>query len=132
MKLPPITIDVMRQTYELLAACPPFVDWNLPPSEDISFGRTHLKDLRGRYYAHAYAGHTKDASKIKKQLIRINPRYNRTMDDLLQTMAHEMIHLHEHRSGMMTQAQHSEAYLMIARDICKRYGWRSDSFVFGD
>ena len=132
MKLPPITLDVMRHSYELLAACPPFADWNLPPSSEVQFARTRKATVRGRYDSWCDKGHTKNPDKIKRCRISVNPRHIDDFDELLQVMAHEMIHVHEHRAGMRTQADHSEAFLLIARDVCKRYGWRADTFVFGD
>lgn len=126
MILPKLTNERLQLTYDFIAACPPFDEWNLPPSEEIEFGRTLKKDCRGWHNV------TTQSGAIIKRRIRVNPNKVKTLDQLHQVMAHEMIHVHENETGMMTRAQHSETFMLLATKVCELYGWDVETFALGE
>lgn len=120
MKLPALTSERMRLAYEFLAECPPFAGWNLPAGEDIKFMQCRDADARGWHDI-----------KNGQRRIAISQEHVRDAEMLLMTMAHEMIHVHENETEMMTRAQHSPTFVILARRVCKRYGWNLDDFIWG-
>jgi predicted SprT family Zn-dependent metalloprotease len=47
---------------------------------------------------------------------------------LVETVAHEMIHLHQARAGTETRAEHNREWHRLADTVCKRFGWQRDKF----
>jgi len=107
-----LTPDRIRSMYDFLASCPPFDRWNLPAGEDVTFRRTRAKMVRGWY----------DKRK-GKHVIALNPRFILTLELMMRTIAHEMIHLHEQETEMATREQHTKAFMILSRRVCKAFGW---------
>ena len=116
MKLTP---DISRAAYEYLVTTLPFSGWNLPDSEDISFKITGHKDRHGHYWARPK----------KKPEIAISTHYVVTTNTLLATMAHEMVHLHMHMTGLhKKEPGHGVAFKRFAKRICREHGWDEGTF----
>ena len=107
-----LTSERMRAMYDFLSTCPPFDGWNLPAGEDVTFRRTRMKDTRG-WYNQVKGAH----------IIALSPRQITTLELMMRTIAHEMIHLHEKETEMATRAHHTEAFMILSRRVCEVFGW---------
>lgn len=125
MILPKLTNERLALAYDFLATCAPFDDWNLPSSDEMEFGRTRDRTCRGWHDITVRRG-------VLVKRIRINPHKVTTIDTLYQVMGHEMIHVHENATGMMTRAQHSETFMILADQVCRLYGWDVETFALGE
>lgn len=108
----PLTPDVLEGAYEYLRRTRPFRDWNLPEPEDVKFKITRNKDTFGSYQIDG-----------TDHIISISARLIGRTDQLLQTMAHEMVHLHQECAGMWDRNPHSKAFLKLAARVCYYHGW---------
>lgn len=113
----PLTSEVLAASYDLLRETPPFLSWNLPPSEDVEFKVTRVKKTWGDYHMTAAGLHC----------IRLSDKKHGHLPLLLATMAHEMIHLHMGHSGMKG-AVHGEAFQKLARQVCAVHGFDPKAF----
>lgn len=113
-----LTPDVLRAAYNFLNETQPFARWNLPDGDEVVFRVWRGRDRYGQYQrvgdkhhiaiSSAIVGHTKT---------------------LVETMAHEMIHLHEEHNGACTPgAQHSAAFRKWALQVCRIHGFDEKAF----
>lgn len=112
------TPAMLAAAYDLLAECPPFTRWNMPPSEDVEFVVDRDRKTFGRC--------TVDLP--KRPQIRISAVNVTTLDTLSATMAHEMIHLHMDASGMKDSAEHGRGFRKLALRVCAALGFNPDTF----
>lgn len=108
-----LTPDILRASYNFLCELPPFDRWNLPDAHDIIFRVTRHHD-RWAHYRRTASG---------KPEIVISARFIQRTESLVETMAHEMVHLHQARAGMENAAQHNAAFKKLAARICKIHGF---------
>ena len=107
-----ITPEMMAAAYDYLATTPPFCNWNLPESEDVTFIVYRSMVNRGDWF------------RIKdRHRIRISSRYAKSTTSLMETLAHEMIHLHEDHNNCSGKGQHSAAFNAWANEVCEIHGW---------
>jgi hypothetical protein len=120
-----LTTDRLRLAYELLAECPPFDKWNLPHGEDVHFRVNRKRKEYGRCkWTISDSGHY--THHIEISAVNVT-----TMETLLRTMAHEMIHVHEQANQVCTPHQstlHTEAFCIFALEVCKSLGFNPDAF----
>ena len=108
----PLNPEILEQAYEYVRATPPFCKWNLPDGEDVVFRVVWDPTRRGWY------------NKIKgRHVIAVSSRCTGHTSSLIETMAHEMIHLHQESAGMENGAQHNAAFLKLAAQVCKVHGF---------
>lgn len=113
-----LTPDALAACYDFLAETPPFNKWNLPPSDEVMFIVCRSKENRGDYHWNG-----------ERHVIRISSRYAKRTHALVETMAHEMIHLFEEEAGFSKpNVQHSKAFQKLAKRVCKIHGF--DEAVF--
>lgn len=113
------TRDTLRSTYAFLVETPPFCHWNLPDAEDVEFKVARTKTHFGW---HRFDG--------TKHTIAVS-RSNRSVRDtatLIATMAHEMIHVHEHHSSRCANGVHSAAFKKWAAQVCRIHGFDPKEF----
>lgn len=115
----PLTKDVLRGAYIFLNETPPFNKWNLPDAEDIVF-----KVAKGRTCS---GWHTFDG---RKHELVISGAVNGHTHNVIETMAHEMIHVHEHQSRVaVSGVEHSAAFRKWAAQVCRIHGFDPHNFV---
>jgi predicted SprT family Zn-dependent metalloprotease len=114
----PLTPERLAATYDYLRTWPPFCRWGLPVSDEIRFRTTERKDLCGQF-------------KPDPLEIMVSTSLHWKMESLIQTMAHEVIHLHQHLAKTENRSQHNAEFKRIAKAICKQYGWDCGQFVGG-
>lgn len=108
----PLSPDVLRAAYDYLNVTEPFRRWNLPDGEDVVF-----KVLRSRVDCGCY-WKTRGRHHIGISAMRTV----RTVS-LIETMAHEMVHLYEEITGIAGKAEHGAAFRHIAAIVCRRHGF---------
>ena len=114
----PLNPETIAACYDFLAETPPFNKWNLPPAEDVVFRVYKSVQNRGEYL---WDG--------EKHIIWISAHNTKRTMALVETMAHEMVHLHERQNGFATSGVvYSKAFLKCAAQVCKVHGF--DEAVF--
>ncbi len=113
-----LTPESLRAAYDFLCATPPFSKWNLPDGEEVIFRVCRAPKVCGWY------GIIKE-----KHVIAISRRCISHTSNLMATMAHEMIHLHQREAKIETPgAEHNRAFLKLAERVCRIHGWDSKLF----
>ncbi len=114
----PLTPDTLRQAYDLLNTTPPFSRWNLPDADDITFKVVRDKTVAG--------WHTRVGG---KHTIAISASCVGHTARLVETMAHEMIHVHEENARACREdVAHSAAFMKWAALVCKIHGFDPKGF----
>jgi len=112
-----ITPERIAAIYDCLRAFPPFCRWRLPPSDEIEIRIGVQQDA----FAHYHRERGEHAFEVSMLLVR-------DFDTLVQTVAHEMIHLHQARAGTETKAEHNREWHRLAAIVCRRFGWTTEGF----
>jgi hypothetical protein len=102
----------LRAAYEFLCETPPFCRWNLPDGDDVVFRVGRDPALRGWYVVER-----------GKHLIAISRNTISHTNNLLATMAHEMVHLHLREHRLDRCGEHGKAFTRAAELVCRYHGW---------
>jgi hypothetical protein len=114
-----LTPTIIETAYEYLRSTPPFNGWSLPSADDVEF---HVVK-----FADAYGDHLAQANGTPR--IRICASRNRRTVNLILTLAHEMVHLHQRRTdGRRDSAPHGPKFKRLAKQVCRAHGFKFDSF----
>lgn len=114
-----LTTDVCSAAYRYLCETEPFVKWNMPDPEDITFKISRARDKFGE------CGKWEDAPGMWCSISEHNIG---TTDTLMRTMAHEMIHIHLDSKGMKDTSPHGRAFQACKRRVCAVHGWDPKAF----
>ena len=116
-----LTPESLEGAYEFLRATPPFRRMNLPHADNIVFkvmvARDRFGHFRGRFKS------TPDLNEIG-----VSQHVVHSTEILMATMAHEMIHLHQHEKGTATRAVHNAEFRRLAARVCRIHGFDLASF----
>lgn len=112
-----LTSDALRAAYNYLNETPPFNKWNLPDGDEIDFQVVRDRSLFG--------WHKFDGS---KHVIAISSAAVGHTGTLLQTMAHEMVHVHERSTGACGTTGHGKAFKRWSAQVCDIHGFDSKAF----
>lgn len=113
-----ITRDALRAAYDFLCETPPFNKWNLPDSEDIEFKVAKDPSTMG--------WHTFDGT---KHVVVVSSATVGHTSNMIETLAHEMIHVHEaHSKACSRGAEHSAAFRRWAAQVCRIHGFDPKAF----
>ena len=111
----PLTPYTLHSVYKFLCSTPPFESWNLPDASDVVFKVVRDRSRHGRHYV------------VKgRQVIEISSGAVGHTMTLVQTMAHEMIHVHQDRTRM--SRTHGPAFMKLAQLVCKIHGFDPKAF----
>ncbi len=114
-----LTPVILRATYTMLDECRPFCLWNMPDADDVVFKVGRSKENCGHYLRGK-----------KTHLIAVNSHFHGRLHNLVETMAHEMIHLHVWRHPSTRRGvDHNPAWRQYADDVCNELGF--DRTMFG-
>lgn len=117
----PLSKERLRLTYALIAECPPFDGWNMPDSHDVKFTVIRSRTDRGWYKWHKKKG---------QHEIGISMNCIGNIGSLADVMAHEMIHLHEQKTGTVSpHAMHNAAFIRWAKLVCSIHEFDFKLFV---
>lgn len=113
-----ITRDNLRAAYEYLSETEPFVGWNLPNADDIKFDIVNAVKRAGRC-VHKFS----DDYAVSKFNIEVSNKHVDTTNYLMETMAHEMVHLHMFHNHVHELDHHGKAFQSYAKKVCKIHGF---------
>lgn len=113
-----IVPEMIRASYDLLCATPPFDRWNLPDSDEIIFKVNKTSAL--------YAWQTFDGD---RHTIGVSTARVGSVDVLNRCVAHEMIHVHEANVRLdRNDIEHSAAWKKWADQVCSIHGFDRKAF----
>lgn len=116
----PLTPEMLAAAYDFLMVTPPFDKWSMPESDDVRF---RVSRSRSRFGFYRWDG--------KRHTITVSINSVAYSSTLLETMSHEMVHLHLEELGMDDRGgtnTHSGAFRRLADDICKLHGFDPKAF----
>lgn len=122
-----LTPEILERAYEYLRATPPFNKWKLPDADDVIFSVSAEKKLYGHYQYDADARHPEKLN----HHITVSEYKNPRSHVMMETLAHEMIHLHQRVSGLKTgyhSASHGRLFKRWAAQVCKAHGFDLKTF----
>lgn len=111
------TKDALRAAYNYFCETPPFNKWNLPDGDDVEFRVVRDRSLFGW---HSFDG--------EKHIIAVSSSTVGHSMTLLRTMAHEMVHVHERRTGSCNSVGHSAAFKRWSEQVCTAHGFDPKGF----
>jgi hypothetical protein len=116
-----LTHENLPAAYEYLRACRPFCDWKLPEAYEVGFQVSRHQDRQAHMRGYV---RSRDAE-IAVSELKVGSSHT-----LIEVMAHEMIHLHQHLTGTETgNTQHNAEFKRLARVVCKEHGFDPKAFV---
>ena len=114
-----LTPDMLAAAYEFVATLPPFDKWGLPSADNVEFMVTRDKTTFGQYGPGATVRHR----------IYISNATIGSPSRLVETMAHEMLHLRQAVRKTANKAQHNAEFIRLAEQICRLHGYDAKAFV---
>lgn len=113
-----ITTERLAATYEMLRAWPPFSRWGLPPSEMVKFRVTRSKKNFATWWADGDRHH-----------VEVSEALHSTMQGVVMSMAHEMIHVRQRLAKTETRSEHNAEFHRLAKRVCSIYGFDYGAFM---
>lgn len=108
-----LTPDLLAAAYSLLRETEPFRRWNLPDAEEIRFEVVKTRAWQGEYVS--WQGE-------HSHRIRISQWFHKRIIRLLETMAHEMLHLHMREAGAKQDShRHGPAFKKLCRLVLRHH-----------
>lgn len=108
------TLDLVR-AYEYLRMHPPFSSWALPSHESVKFKVIRSKMQMGEY-------------DVDPNTIMVSSNTNNNWLDVLETTAHEMVHLACEMKDHYRHPEHDYHFKRLSRQVCKKFGWDIKTF----
>lgn len=103
----PITKATLIAAYELIRTTPPFLGWKLPDAGEIDFVVTRDRNRCGD---------------CDEDTIRISSHLHGTVESVLLTMRHEMVHLYQKLHKRETSnTEHNSDFRQLARKVCDKH-----------
>ena len=112
----PLSPEHLAAMYDCYRQLPPFDKWKLPESDEIEFRTPARVDVDGEFIAG------------KPHVITVSSARHSYTFSIMQTLCHEMLHLHEERSGQSNKSQHNAAWKRLAKRVCAIHGWDYRAF----
>src|ERR1700761_8490675 len=116
-----LTPQALENAYEYLRVTLPFRRMNLPHADDMVFRVMGARDRFGHF-----KGRIKDNSDLNEIALSGAKVHSTAM--LMETMAHEMIHLYQHEKGSCTRGVHNAQFRRIAARVCRIHGFDPETF----
>ena len=110
-----VTPEIIRAAYDMLVLIPPFNTWGLPPSSEVKFDVSKSRAIYGDY-------------RSAPHLIRVSATTVGTIEPVIRTVAHEIIHLKQNIDGTETRAMHNKVFKTLAADVCRAFTWDEKGF----
>lgn len=109
--------DMLAGLYDVLRMTRPFKAWKLPPSDDVCFHVSEAESPQGEWWHDG-----------KHHNLRVSAKKHHTLHSALMTLAHEMVHLHEHQVGARRDVHHGWQFKRFAASVCKHHGFDLGQF----
>lgn len=117
----PLTAEMLEACYEFLKTTPPFTSWNMADGEDVKFGVS--KKLKKTFAQYQWDG--------ERHTVTIAAGSVGHTKTLIESLAHEMIHMHLEENGMESNGGtnfHNAAFRKFAAEVCKHHGFDPKAF----
>jgi hypothetical protein len=113
-----VTPAMVKLCYALLVKLPPFTRWKMPAPDAVKFYL--LSDVASHAMYESERGHH----------ISVNADTHITLEQLLATVAHEMVHLRQELIGRLpaTRDPHNGAFRRAAKQVCQQLGFDVQAF----
>lgn len=105
--------------YEFVATTPPFAKWGLPSADEVEFFVTDDKLHFGQYGEGATVRHR----------IYISNANIGTPAKLIETMAHEMLHMRQAIAKTDTKKEHNAEFVRLAKQVCRLHAYDLKGFL---
>ena len=116
-----ITPEMAEAAYNYLKTTPPFKRWGLPSSHKIEWMITRNNGYMGRCTSY---NHTDNKFTIEISLVKVT-----NTESLIETMAHEMIHMRQRIvNGFKSSQGHGKDFQKMADQVCRKHGFNRDYF----
>ena len=112
MKLTPASC---RAVYEMLIQVHPFNKWRMPPSIEVVFKVNDDPTCYGQYEPDPH-------------IITLSRAKLEHLDNIIKTMAHEMVHLKLYKSKSKSWNTHDENFLKLAVIVSEEFGFDPKEF----
>lgn len=110
----------LEAAYALLLTAPPFRAWRLPPPDQVEFKVSATRERMAGCAKYRY----KDQWEID-----VSSRFVSTLANLIECMAHEMIHLRQMVRKTETKGvEHNAEFRKLAKQVCARHGFDPKRF----
>lgn len=114
-----LTPDMLAAAYDFLRETQPFKGWKLPESDDVAFSVTRHKDRFSHMQGEQRSQNAEIAvSEVKVGCTRV----------LMEAMAHEMVHLHQHLKKLDRGGHHNTDFRRRAARVCAIHGFDLKTF----
>jgi hypothetical protein len=113
-----ITPERLAAVYTMLRTWPPFHRWNLPPAELVRFKVSRTSAWQALWWID---GDTHN--------IAISERKHSTLQSLIASMAHEIIHVRQRVAGTETRSEHNAEFRRLAKRVCDIHGFDYGQFM---
>jgi hypothetical protein len=110
-----LTPDMLAAAYDFLRATEPFRGRKLPHSDEVGFHVVRDDSLSADFGVEQGV-----------PFIRVSEASNGHVATLLATLAHEMIHLHQHLTG--DREHHGPRFQRMAARVCRAHGFDPKTF----
>jgi len=110
-----LTERQLRSIYVMLISSPPFNKWHLPDEYRIQFKVNKMTMSKGFF-------------NVDPLIIVISMVTHTGLMDVVETMAHEMVHLYGERTGNGGHEDHNEKFKDDALEVCKVWGFDPSTF----
>lgn len=111
-----LTPEILAGAYEYLRTTPPFRRWKLPHADEVRFRVSATISPRAFYLY--------DRAKDPPHEIVLSAKRHGTTHSIMETMAHEMLHLHQELRGTAHHNnQHNAEFHHLNKRLCAYHGW---------
>jgi len=110
-----LTEKHVRAVYTALAMLPPYSKWKMPDEYRIELSVSRSNRAFGLYDSDPHS-------------ISISCMQCRNFDDVIRTMAHEMLHLKLERDGDPDHSDHKGRWPEAVKEVCVYFGWNESEF----
>lgn len=107
-----ITPEACAAVYDMLRHFKPFKAWKLPPGEEVEFRVHKIKHL----------AEVSNYVRTDEFVMWVSSHKHPTLLDLVQTIAHEMVHIRQHYTGQK-RLGHGKAFKSMGTRVCKELGF---------
>jgi hypothetical protein len=116
-----LTPAMIQGAYEFLRVSPPFSRWKLPHGDEIEFRVSRRRDIMGAHNTYV---------RLLNHIIDVSDETVGHTATLIETVAHEMIHLHQAEKRSHTpNTEHNAEFHRFAKLVCRHHGFDPKGFV---
>lgn len=112
-----LTPDILAGLYDVLRLTKPFKGWSLPPSDEVGFHVSEVETPQGEWWI-----------ENGQHQLKVSAKKHHTLYSAMTTLAHEMVHVHEHQVGARLDVHHGWTFKKFAKSVCRWHGFDMGQF----